>query len=195
MLFAAMDWTGFVVAVVAVGVVIDRVIAYYDRKAERQRVADEKKVTDDREAAKIERDRLAAEKVEAVRIAAVGAADKVESVREQATVAARGVDEVKVTLETTTKAAAAVMKDIKQTGEANHVLLNNNMHLALAETLIGKQDAAVLARELADLKKTPEAEARAITAERHAVEARDALHRHDEKQRSVDATAASQAKS
>jgi len=102
-------------------------------------------------------------------------AGKVEQVRKQTAV--------------TAEAQGAALETIQRTGEANHVLLNNNMHLALAETLLARMGSARLARKIAEMDPTSEHEVQAAEAERLAQEAEVALQRHDAKQRTVDEAA------
>jgi hypothetical protein len=176
-MFAVMDAQGWGIVIAAAGLVImqivNAVIAY---KRENEKAARD-------EAARL-RDVEAAKKVEAVKVALVASTASNE----------RKVEEVKTALADTTAAAsakldgiAAVSDGIAKTGEANHILLNNNMHLALAETLLALVSKAKLARELAGFKDTDDARRFAAECETEAREAELALHRHDEKQRTVDA--------
>lgn len=152
---------------------------------------------------------IAAKKVDAAAVLVADVAVKTGEVAKKAKEAAEKVAEVAVATEEvkTVLAESTVNVDMKldgiakvgetalKIGEANHVLLNNNMHLALADTFVARSAEARLARRLANMRDSlPEDEAVAIEAETKAKEAETALHRHDEKQRVVDAVVAKDAR-
>jgi hypothetical protein len=208
MLFAAMSAAEIILVVVAIGVVIDRVIAYFDRKQERARVAAEKKIEADekeaerkrikeekelseaREAARIERDRLAViearqakaavlEVKETLKTTTDAQAEKVEEVRAQATVAARGVDEVKVTLKETTEASTKQLTEIAKVGVETQKTTEAVHVLVNSAMSKALNVAAVALRRVATLTKESEDEKAARLAEA-------AYRDHEAKQRIVD---------
>jgi hypothetical protein len=164
--------TEVILIIAAIGLVVDRVIAYFDRKqeraqvatekeAERKRIKEEKELGEAREDARIERERLAAKEVREVKAAAV---------------------EVKDTLKETTKAQTEGMKsltqiatDTQKTGALTHDLVNS-------ASLVQLRLYAVAARRIADLTKEPADLEAAATAEK-------LHHEHEIKQQQATANA------
>ncbi len=144
-MLAEMDATGWSViigaACVGVGGIVTSALTLYFGFVERGRAAD-------REHAKIERDRIAAEKVEAVRKQAELAARKADLVAEKTDLVAAKADlvaektaEVKTTLEAATASTDGKLDQI-------HILVNSRLSKALDEI-------ARLSAQVATLSGTP----------------------------------------